>query len=78
MSNIDSVRTNVVDRQTSFSSLKDKTLDTISLFWEFWPSDIDAQLQKMNNIAKEDYEEKRRNQNSWTTMKLKPVSKQEF
>ena len=79
VSNVDSVCTNVVDQQTSFMSLKGKTLDPVKLFWELWPGDIDAQLQKMNTIAEEDVDMKRRrNGISWSPPKWKPVSKQEF
>ena len=76
--NIDSVRTIVADWQTRFSSLEGKSLDKMSLFWELWPGDIDAQLRKMNDIAKEELDKKRQSRNNCRPTKWKPVSKQEF
>jgi len=46
VSNIDSVRTPVVDQQTRFSLLLKKKFDAFLLFWKLWPGDIDLQLHK--------------------------------
>ena len=53
VSNVDSVRTPLVDRRTIFSSLSKKQFDAFSLFWELWPGNIDSQLRKMNEIAEQ-------------------------
>ena len=41
VSNIDSVRTPLVDQRTIFSSSLKKQFDAFLLFWELWPGDID-------------------------------------
>jgi len=76
--NIDSVHTNVHNQRTRFSSLKDKCVDPVSLFWELWPGDVDEQLSKLNNIAEEANWKKRQFRNGSEPPKWKPVSKQEF
>ena len=76
VSNVDSVRTPLVDQRTIFSSLSKKQFDAFSLFWELWHSDIYSQHRKMNKIAEQQMQLK--HSFGSLTSRWKPVSKQEF
>jgi len=74
--NINSTRTTVVERKSSFLSLSKKRFDVSTLFWDLWPGDIDEQIEKLNKIAEECIA--LRCPNGMLNLRWKPVSKEEM